>query len=469
MARYISLSVLLIICMLALISRKNYSKYKDGISPIWWLSWNIKNHIDKRTGVRARIKKLICRITPLNKVALEKETDRWIAGYIHSLLMVLIMFMVLVFGLSWVPESEDDSLKVERPEAGENSEYIEFNLVDETTNKSETYSLEVKPREYTEAEFHEVANEVKEYLDLVILADNPGFDEVTTDMFFPKKYKTSGIKIVWESDNPTVLSDEGHISEDMVEESVEINLTATIKDNNYSDEYIKKVVVNKNITGDSTDEAKVAMLNIENGNRAEDGFVIPEKIGDIRVNRIVETNEMRLVYLLILGVILIILFGYYRYYKVKEKAGQRDEEIRDAYYGFVNRLTIYLGAGFTLQRSIMAAVKNEKCIYLVKEVEYTTNMISSGVPELQAYKDLGDRLGSEEYLKLMSLISQNLSYGYSGLIKLLDSEVKNSFFLRKERIRKKGEQASEKLLLPTSILMILVIVVVMYPAIIGMK
>ena len=68
----------------------------------------------------------------------------------------------------------------------------------------------------------------------------------------------------------------------------------------------------------------------------------------------------------------------------------------------------------------------------------------------------------------MSLISQNMEYGNSNLIKLMDSEVKLSFYLKKEDIRKRGEKASEKLLLPTLILMFIVMIIVMYPAFVGM-
>ena len=97
------------------------------------------------------------------------------------------------------------------------------------------------------------------------------------------------------------------------------------------------------------------------------------------------------------------------------------------------------------------------------------NMVESGVSESKAYGEMGRRIGLEEYMKLMSLISQNLTLGNSNLLKLLDTEVKTSYFLKKENVRKKGEQASEKLLLPSAMLMMLVIIVVMYPAFIGMK
>ena len=68
----------------------------------------------------------------------------------------------------------------------------------------------------------------------------------------------------------------------------------------------------------------------------------------------------------------------------------------------------------------------------------------------------------------MSLIGQNLSYGNSNILKLLDDGIKNNIYLKREHIRKKGEQASEKLMFPTLILLLLVMGLVMYPAFIQM-
>ena len=79
----------------------------------------------------------------------------------------------------------------------------------------------------------------------------------------------------------------------------------------------------------------------------------------------------------------------------------------------------------------------------------------------------GKKLGLEEYNRLMGLISQNLAFGNSNLIKLLETEVKTSYFLRKEDVRRKGEQASEKLIVPTLLLMIVVIGIIVYPALTG--
>ena len=211
------------------------------------------------------------------------------------------------------------------------------------------------------------------------------------------------------------------------------------------------------------------MLEIESDNRSKEEFEIPKEVGSVQISRDVETKEDREVLIFIFGFLLILMVAYYIFYRLKEKARLRDVEIGDSYYGFVNRLTIFLGAGFTLQRSLASAIKNEPCAYLSDEVEFSLNSIKSGVAESKAYADLGKKLGLEEYNRLMGLISQNLAFGNSNLIKLLETEVKTSYFLRKEDVRRKGEQASEKLLLPSALLMLLVIIIVMYPAFIGMN
>jgi pilus assembly protein TadC len=159
---------------------------------------------------------------------------------------------------------------------------------------------------------------------------------------------------------------------------------------------------------------------------------------------------------------------YRKLQELNDTGEKRDEQLEDAYYSFVNRLAIHIGAGLNLRDAMRRAAEVERSDYLKKEVGFALNRVASGVKEASVYMDLGKSLGTQEYMRLMSLLSQNLAYGNSNLIGLLDSEVKQSFYIKREHIRKKGEQASEKLLLPTAILLVLVIVIVMYPAFINL-
>ena len=467
MVRYICICICLVTLLLAMISKKNYSKYKDGVNPLWWLARNMTCHTTPM--VREKIRGYIRRITPLNKYSLEKETDRKITKYYYYLLMAMLGLSSLVIFHSFMPEESVDPYRIERPSSDAVQSYVDLELTDNSNNAKERFRLEVQPREYTDDEYSRALKQTRAYIDSVILGNNKSKDYITNDLVFPKRDKETGLQITWETNMLTVISSEGVVHTKDVSDPINVDITATIRDNNHKDTYTTTVRVVNDTDMTDSEKAKVEMLEIESDNRSKEEFEIPKEVGSVQISRNVETKEDREVLIFFFGFLLILMAAYYIFYRLKEKARLRDEEIEDSYYGFVNRLTIFLGAGFTLQRSLASAIKNEPCSYLRDEVEFSLNLIKSGVAESSVYADLGKKLGLEEYNRLMGLISQNLAFGNSNLIKLLETEVKTSYFLRKEDVRRKGEQASEKLLLPSALLMLLVIIIVMYPAFIGMN
>ena len=69
----------------------------------------------------------------------------------------------------------------------------------------------------------------------------------------------------------------------------------------------------------------------------------------------------------------------------------------------------------------------------------------------------------------MALISQNIEHGNSKVLMLMDQEVKNAMNIKREHLRRNGEVASEKLLIPTALLLIIVIGLIMIPAFYGLR
>ena len=250
---------------------------------------------------------------------------------------------------------------------------------------------------------------------------------------------------------------------------MKVDIKADISDGKHHETYETSITVIKNKNISDSEKAKLEMLEIERDNRSDKELLIPERVGDVEINRVVDSKYKKILELVVFGSVIILLGVYYGFYKLKENGTKRKEELESEYYGFVNRMNIYIGAGLTIQNALRTVIKNRSGGSLNDEIVYTLNRIKSGEPEGKAYIELGKNLGTEEYAKLMSLISQNMEYGNSNLIKLMDSEVKLSFYLKKESIRKKGEKASEKLIFPTLILMFIVMVIVMYPAFVGMN
>ncbi len=466
MIRYISLGFLLVITMLAIISRKNYSKYKDVKDPLLLASYLLI----KITPVEVKeyIRRLIRRVTIVNVSKLSDVTNAFIAKLYHDALLAMLIISAIAFMLSFIPEKEVNEYKIERPEVGGNSEFIDLELHDEESDENSRIQVEVFPREYTEEEFEEYSEAAKKYIDSVILGENISKDKVTKKLILPTRDETGNLRIQWESSDPLLVGSDGEILYENIEKSEEVTLDAEILDETHKSDYQYKVVVQKEENLSNSDRARDRVISLEEDNRSDEEMYLPEKVGNVSIRRLVKTRADTILSVFVIGIIFVCILSYYRVYKLKEKGEKRDNGLYEAYFSFVNRLTIHIGAGLTIQEAFRASIRHEENTYLSGEIEYALNRVASGVSERVAYIDLGNSIGMQEYIRLMSFIVQNLAYGNSNLITLLNDEIKNSFYLKREQIRKKGEKASEKLLLPTSILLILVIIVVMYPAFVQM-
>lgn len=70
----------------------------------------------------------------------------------------------------------------------------------------------------------------------------------------------------------------------------------------------------------------------------------------------------------------------------------------------------------------------------------------------------------QAYIKLSTLLSQNLRKGSNELMKMLHQEVAEAFEQRKNLAKKLGEEAGTKLLVPMMIMLCVVMVIIMVPA-----
>lgn len=80
------------------------------------------------------------------------------------------------------------------------------------------------------------------------------------------------------------------------------------------------------------------------------------------------------------------------------------------------------------------------------------------------YEQLGRRLELPEYYQLLQHISQYIRMGTKDLRNLMEQEMQQALKKRRELAKKKGEEASTKLLFPMILLLVLVMVMIVYPA-----
>lgn len=132
---------------------------------------------------------------------------------------------------------------------------------------------------------------------------------------------------------------------------------------------------------------------------------------------------------------------------------------------FVNRLWLLLGSGMTVQTGIRQILSEmEKDWLLRRELEYAMHQLDTGSEESWVYEQLGRRLELPEYYQLLQHISQHIRMGTKDLRNLMEQEMQQALEKRRELAKKKGEEASTKLLFPMILLLVLVMVMIVYPA-----
>ena len=84
------------------------------------------------------------------------------------------------------------------------------------------------------------------------------------------------------------------------------------------------------------------------------------------------------------------------------------------------------------------------------------------------YEAFGRRIGLKPYLRLASLLVNQLQKGSGALRENLEAEVRLAWEIHRDRAEKKGEEAQTKLLLPMMGMLFLVMALIMVPAFFSM-
>ena len=102
--------------------------------------------------------------------------------------------------------------------------------------------------------------------------------------------------------------------------------------------------------------------------------------------------------------------------------------------------------------------------YVYEEMRYSLSELKRGISEILVYERFGRRVRLMPYMKLCSMLSQNLRRGNRYILDQLKLSSLDAYENKRENIKKLGEEASSKLLLPMMLQFILVLVIIMFPA-----
>ena len=82
---------------------------------------------------------------------------------------------------------------------------------------------------------------------------------------------------------------------------------------------------------------------------------------------------------------------------------------------------------------------------------------------------MASNIKDRTYTRFINIITQSIKNGNKDIKNILNLEVQDALFERKQRAKKLGEEASTKLVLPLMLMLLTIMIIIMVPAFMGMK
>ena len=102
------------------------------------------------------------------------------------------------------------------------------------------------------------------------------------------------------------------------------------------------------------------------------------------------------------------------------------------------------------------------------EMKTTVLDMQNGVSEIDAYIAFGNRCGVPFVKKFISMLVQNLSKGNKELVEFLKTESATCWEEKKHLVRRQGEAAANKLMIPLGMILIGIFVMILVPIVSNM-
>jgi len=163
-----------------------------------------------------------------------------------------------------------------------------------------------------------------------------------------------------------------------------------------------------------------------------------------------------------IGIILIIVLVYAMYDELSDMVKKRQSSISKQFPNVVSKLALLVTSGMIMDRAWKeTAYSRESELYL--EMRKTSEELDNLVSPESAYSSFINRCNTKESAKLASAIMQNLSKGNAEIGRLLKDMAREAWQERRHTAKRDAEKANSKLMIPTMLLFIAILIMLMVP------
>lgn len=334
--------------------------------------------------------------------------------------------------------------------------------------------INVQERRYTNDEKQRLLDRALLELEQMLPGENDSLDEVRKNLVFPQSLADGAVKASFLTIPYGVIAEDGSLTGSEDENGTQVEIQGTLTCAGMETVHTMFVKVFPPELPEQERFMQSVRKEVEQADvrdSHEETVELPKRVEDRELEWIrKKENPFPAVFTLTL--ILACGFWIEMDSATHRRAEERKGQLLLDYPDLMWKMTMLLGAGLSM-KGIFTRISDEylrekknskKMRHVYEEVTYTCREMQSGIPEAQAYERFGKRCQLPEYIRLGSVLSQNLKKGSKGLIQLLETEAESSLADRKNHARKIGERAGTKLLFPMMIMLGIVLVILMAPA-----
>ncbi len=170
---------------------------------------------------------------------------------------------------------------------------------------------------------------------------------------------------------------------------------------------------------------------------------------------------------LVFGIIIAGILVWYLSESFKDKLMERRDVILSDFPQVLSKITLLVNSGMLLRDAWNLAASQGDSV-LFEEMRQTAAQLENGVPEITAYHEFAERCGVKEIRKFASMVVQGLEKGGSELTFFLRDMTDEMWIEKKNLVKRKGEQANSKLLIPTVMIFAGILFMIMAPIVAGL-
>jgi len=163
-----------------------------------------------------------------------------------------------------------------------------------------------------------------------------------------------------------------------------------------------------------------------------------------------------------IGTVLVLVLVYAIYDELSDLVRKRQNAISKQFPNVVSKLALLVTSGMIMDRAWKETAYSQET-ELYQEMQKTSEELDNLVSPESAFSNFINRCNTKESAKLASAIMQNMSKGNAEIGKLLKDMAREAWQERRHTAKRDAEKANSKLMIPTMLLFLAILVMLMVP------